>query len=41
MSNPTFQVIGLVKQRSVFDVYSVIHVNINHFSNFDRHDLVL
>ena len=32
MSNLTFQVIGLVIQRSVCDVYAVIHVKVNHFS---------
>ena len=31
MSNITFQVIGLVIQRSVFGVYAVIHVKLNHF----------
>ena len=33
MSNLTFQVIGLAIQRSVFDVYNVIHVKFNRFSN--------
>ena len=32
MSNLAFQVIGLVIQRSVFDVYTVTHVKVNHFS---------
>ena len=37
----TFQVIGLVIQRSVFNVHTVIHVKLIIFQKLGRHDLVI